>query len=97
MTSVFVILVKNSKSVAINRLRKITMTDKKDFTSDTLLLQCLIRISSLEKLLMEKNLISKDEMDASLLTLTKSIAKTILKDSKVEGDLDSIVSNFIKN
>jgi len=72
------------------------MTDKKadELTNDVLLADALLRLKTLETLLVSKGVFTQAEFQAEMKAMTKVIAKFLLERAKVPGDLDKIVDGF---
>jgi hypothetical protein len=62
----------------------------------------LIRITVLERILINKKIITGEEISQEMLNVTKVISKTLLENAKLAGNdkipdnLDDILSNFEK-
>ena len=72
------------------------MTDKKadELTNDVLLADALLRLKTLENILINKGIFTRTEFQAEMETMTKFIAKFLLEKAKVSGNLDEIIKNL---
>lgn len=61
-----------------------------------MLAEILLRISSLEKLLLSKGLFTKEEYTKIVEEISSEAAKNILNKAMVSGDLDKIVDDLKK-
>lgn len=68
-----------------------------DLTNDMLLADALLRISTLENLLVEKGIFTREEFNKATYIAASNIAKVILQRANVPGDLDFIISNLQSN
>lgn len=72
--------------------------DKKDKLNDQLTLtDALLRLKSLESLLIRKGIFTQAEYSAEMESVTRAIAKSFLKDAGVAGDLDSIINELVNS
>lgn len=73
------------------------MTDKKppvDLNTDILLADALLRLTALEKVLIQKGLITKDELNDVTATLVEKVTKVILDKVQSSKDLNEFVSSL---
>jgi len=73
------------------------MTEKKspvEFSSDILLADTLLRLTALEKLLIQKGLITKDELNDLTAVLVENVTKVIMDKVKSSKDLNDFVSSL---
>ena len=72
------------------------MSDKKtdELTNDVLLADALLRLKTLETILVNKGIFTREEFQTEMEGMTKVIAKFILERAKVPGDLDKIISDM---
>jgi hypothetical protein len=72
------------------------MTDNKpkptDLTSDVLLADTMLRLTALEKLLIQKGLISKDELKEITDVLVENVTKVIMDKVESSKNLDDFVA-----
>lgn len=67
--------------------------EAEEITTEMLLTDALLKIKSLEKLLITKGVFSQEEYNTEVDTLVKIMAKTILLKANVIGDLDALVND----
>lgn len=76
------------------------MTDKKDpkkdLTSDFLIADVMLRITSLEKLLLEKGVFTQEELSATTDEIAKRVAKVVLEKAQASKHLEELVSDLQK-
>lgn len=65
-----------------------------ELTNDVLLADALIRISTLENLLISKGIFTKEEFKKATSEIAVNITKVILQRANVTGDLDSFIKNM---
>jgi hypothetical protein len=71
------------------------MTEKNDkITDDVLLGDALVRLKTLEEILIAKGIFTKEEYADQMQIITAKISKYILQQAKVEGNLDDIVKSI---
>lgn len=56
----------------------------------------IVRVSVLEKILIEKNILSKEEIKQMTNNVSKDLAKAILKNAGITENIDNILSEFDK-
>lgn len=83
--------IKNLKNVVEDKMDK---KESQELTIDILLADCLIRLSTIEKLLISKNVFSQEEFAKAMHEISSKITKSILEKANVPGDLDKIVENL---
>lgn len=66
-------------------------------TNDVLAADALLRIKTIENLLIAKGIFTVDEFTNELEALAAKIAKTILQNAKVPGDLDKLINSLQGN
>jgi len=64
--------------------------------NDLNLMDLMIRLSVIERVLLEKNIVSKDEIISISKNISKEILKEALKQSGVTDNLENILSEFDK-
>lgn len=74
------------------------MTEKKnppiDFNSDILLADALLRLTALEKLLIQKGLITKGELDDLTSILVEKVTKIVMDKVQSSKDLNEFVDSL---
>ena len=68
-----------------------TKKQAEELTNDVLIADALLRIKTLETLLLEKGVFTKEEYDKVSSEIATKIAKTILQRANVHGDLDAMI------
>lgn len=93
MILALVILARNTKNVVVDN-----MSDKKtnvdDLTSDVLLADAMLRLTALEKVLIEKGIITKDELKTMTDILVEKITKVVMDRVKSSKNLDDFVASL---
>lgn len=69
-------------------------TNVADLTSDVLLADAMLRLTALEKVLIEKELITKDELKAMTDMLVEKITKVVMDRVKSSKNLDDFVASL---
>lgn len=62
-----------------------------------ILTDILLRLNVIEKTLIDKGVTTPEEFKATMNDISRKIAKTLLQNANVPGDLDSIVDSFVKD
>lgn len=73
------------------------MTEKKppaDLNTDILLADALLRLTALERLLVQKGLITKDELNEVTASLVEKVTKVILDKVQTSKDLNDFVASL---
>lgn len=65
-----------------------------EFTNDVLLADALLRLTTLENLLIEKGVFTREEFNKATNIAASNIAKVILQRANIPGDLDALVRNL---
>ena len=68
-----------------------------ELTNDVLIADALLRLKTLETLLLEKGVFTKEEYDKATAEIASKIAKTILQRANVPGDLDELINSLQGN
>ena len=68
--------------------------EAEELTNDILIADALLRIRTLETILIAKGVFSAEEFQEEMNVITKIIAKSILQKAKVPGDLDELIKNL---
>ena len=68
-----------------------------ELTNDVLIADALLRVKTLENILIDKGILTREEFQAEIMMVTQVIAKSILQKANVPGDLDEIVKNLQGN
>lgn len=71
------------------------MTDKKkELTTEVLLADVMLRETALEQLLLDKGLITKEELAKYTEEIAQKVAKVVLEKAKASKDLDDFISKL---
>jgi TPP-dependent pyruvate/acetoin dehydrogenase alpha subunit len=77
------------------------MTDKKDdrieLNTDILVADVMLRITALEKLLIEKGVFTQAELSAITDEIAKKVAKVVLEKAKVSKNIEEFVATLEKS
>jgi hypothetical protein len=65
-----------------------------ELTNDVLIADALLRVKTLENVLIAKGIFTKEEFQEEMIAVTKIIAKAILQKAHVPGDLDLLISKL---
>lgn len=68
--------------------------ENEDFTDDMMLADVLLRIKTLENLLIAKNIFTLEEFTQEMNDISSKIAKIILQKANVPGDLDELIKSL---
>ena len=70
------------------------MTDKNDYNSDVLIADIMLRVTAIEKLLIEKGVLTKEEIFATTEEIAQKVAKVILDKAKTSKNIDEFISSL---
>jgi len=73
------------------------MTDKKDkqeLTNDIMMADIMLRITAIEKLLIEKGIFTQDELTASTEEIAKRVAKVVLEKAQASKNIEEFISDL---
>lgn len=74
------------------------MTDKKDgkneLTSDIMMADIMLRVTAMEKLLIDKGILNKAELTATNDEIAKKVAKVILEKAQASKNLEEFVADL---
>lgn len=74
------------------------MSDKKqEITADVLIADVMLRITAIEKLLLDKNIISKEELIKCTEEIASKISQVLLEKVKAAKDTAELMSNLANN
>ena len=65
-----------------------------ELTNSMLVADALLRLKSLENLLIAKGVFTKEEFEEEMNGMAKIIAKSILEKAKVQGDIEEMVKSL---
>ena len=63
-------------------------------TSDIMIADALLRVKTLENLLIAKGLFTREEYNQAMEDVTKQIARTILEKAHIQGDIDELLADL---
>lgn len=70
------------------------MTDKKETPPELIIMDAILRLTAIEKVLIDKNIVTKEELEVIVKDITKQVANSMLfnlkGDKKVEELLNKI-------
>ena len=76
------------------------MTDKKDpkkeLTNEFLLADIMLRITTLEKILLEKGIFTQEELSVTTDEIAKRVAKVVLEKAQSSKHLEDLVTDLQK-
>lgn len=67
------------------------MKKENDITNDVLIADALLRIKTIENLLISKGVFTKDEFQDELEAVAKKIAKSLLQKAGIPGEIDDLL------
>lgn len=74
------------------------MTDKKDgkndLTSDIMMADIMLRVTAMEKLLLDKGILTQTELAAANEEIAKKVAKVVLERAQASKNLEEFVSDL---
>lgn len=70
------------------------MNNKENIDVDILIADLMIRISTVEKLLISKNIISQEEYSSELESLAKSVSEMVLKTAEKSSNLEDFIKQM---
>jgi hypothetical protein len=68
-----------------------------ELTNDVLIADALLRLKILETILVNKGIFTQEEYDVIKTEITAKIAKVILQNANIPGNLDELISNLQGN
>ena len=97
MTSVLVVLNSNISVATANEEIKMNDQKKPVITADMITADLMLRITSLENLLISKGLITQEELSTTSENVAKQVAKIVLQKANVPAkDIDGMIENMAK-
>lgn len=91
MIFAFVVHKLNLKNVVVGNMNK---KDLDALNKELVIADILLRITVLEKFLISKNIVTSEEYQEAISSLSDQVAKTILKNAQVPGDADQIINDL---
>lgn len=68
--------------------------ESEELTNSLLIADALLRLRTLEKLLVSKGIFTQEEFNEEMDVIAKQIAKSILEKAQVKGDLDEMIKSL---
>lgn len=68
--------------------------ESEELTNSLLIADTLLRLRTIEKLLISKGVFTQEEFNQEMDTLAKQIAKSILEKANVKGDIDEMIKSL---
>jgi len=65
-------------------------------TSDILIADIMLRLTAIEKLLIDKNILAKEELLSTTQEIAKSVSKVILEKAQSSKDIDDFIHSLEK-
>lgn len=93
MNHAHVVLVRNTKNVAEGNF----MTDKPnktEITNDVLIADTMLRVAAVEKLLIEKGVITQEELSVATEEIAKRVAKIVLEKAQSSKTIEEFISSL---
>lgn len=69
-------------------------TKKPELTNDILMADVMLRITAIEKLLIEKGVFTQEELTASTEEIAKRVAKVVLEKAQASKGIDEFITNL---
>jgi TPP-dependent pyruvate/acetoin dehydrogenase alpha subunit len=69
-------------------------TKKPELTSDILIADVMLRITAIEKLLIEKGVFTQEELTAATEEIAKHVAKVVLEKAQATKSIDEFVASL---
>lgn len=74
------------------------MTDKKidenDYSKDIMIADIMLRLTAIEKLLIEKGVFTKEEIFATTEEISKRVAKVVLEKARASKNIDEFIASL---
>jgi TPP-dependent pyruvate/acetoin dehydrogenase alpha subunit len=68
--------------------------DKKEITSDVLLADVMLRITAMEKLLIDKKIFTQEELAKTTEEIAQRVAKVVLEKAKSSKDVEDFIAKL---
>lgn len=68
--------------------------DKKEITTDILMADVMLRITAIERLLIDKGIFTKEELAQTSNDIAKDVAKVVLEKAKSSKDIEDFISKL---
>lgn len=71
------------------------MTDKKkELTNDVLMADIMLRVTAMEKLLIEKGVFTQEELTSTTEEIAKRVAKVVLEKAQASKNIDEFIHSL---
>lgn len=67
---------------------------KQELTNDVLMADVMLRITAIEKLLIEKGVFTQEELSTTTEEIAKRVAKVVLEKAQASKSVDEFISNL---
>lgn len=67
---------------------------KQELTNDVLMADVMLRVTAIEKLLIEKGVFTQEELSASTEEIAKRVAKIVLEKAQASKSVEEFVANL---
>lgn len=68
--------------------------NKQELTNDVLMADIMLRLTAIEKLLIEKGVFTQEELTQSTEEIAKRVAKVVLEKAQASKSVDEFISNL---
>lgn len=68
--------------------------EAESLSNELLVADALLRLKTVENLLIAKGVFTKDEFLAEMESVTRQIARTLLENANVQGNLDELIDSL---
>ena len=69
-------------------------SDKRELTNDILMADVMLRITAMEKLLIEKGVFTQEELSAATEEIAKRVAKVVLEKAQSSKNVDEFIASL---
>lgn len=67
---------------------------KKEITNDVLMADVMLRVTAMEKLLIEKGIFTQEELSATTKEIAERVAKVVLEKAQASKNIDEFISSL---
>lgn len=89
MIHVFVVLVRNIRNVVGDNMDK-----DQEFTTEMMIADILLRLKSLENILIAKGVLSEDQYLKEMEKVAQQISKSLLEKAQAQGGIDELITSI---
>lgn len=72
-------------------------TDKKEMATDVLMADTMLRLTALEKVLIDKGLATLEELNAASEEIAKRVAKVVIEKAQAAKNIDEFIADLEGN